>query len=83
MPAAATAAGMATANSVPATAAARMAAATGVTTTGAFRGGRVGRSRQRRRKNKNGNPEFDSRHDVTRPVGARLCRSPNGNALNY
>jgi hypothetical protein len=44
------------------TAATTMTAATAVAATPAF--SRVGRGRQRRRKNKDNNPELGSRHDV-------------------
>jgi hypothetical protein len=68
------AAGMPAAKSMPATPAPGMTpAATGVTTAArmaaaAFRRSRVGRSRQRCRKDKNGNPEFKFRHDFARSV---------------
>ncbi|MGA2964472.1 MAG: hypothetical protein ABSD96_22650 [Candidatus Korobacteraceae bacterium] len=66
---------------VPAATTTRMAATTGVTpttrmTTAAFRRGRVSRGRQRRRENKDGNPEFEFRHDVARSVGTFVV-SPN------
>jgi hypothetical protein len=78
MPAAATAAGMPSAASMPTT----MPAATAAMPA-AFRGGGVGRSRQRRRKNKDGNPEFEFRHDVARSVGTFVVRICSPNVLKW
>jgi hypothetical protein len=54
-----------TAGSMPPTAAA-------VATTAFI--GRVGRGRQRSRKNNDGNPEFERRHNILRPVRTFVAR---------
>jgi hypothetical protein len=64
-----------TAGSMPTAAAASMptAAATVATTTFI---GRVGRGRQRSRKNNDGNPESERRHNFLRPVQTFVARIP-------
>jgi hypothetical protein len=75
---AATAAGMPAAASVTATTTMPATTAAMPATATPSRGGGVGRRRQRRRQNKDGNPVFELRHDVARSVGTLVrVYSPN------
>jgi hypothetical protein len=56
-----------------ATAAVGSTAATATAAATAF--SRIGRGRERGRKNNDGNPEFECRHDVPSPIGARMRSS--------
>jgi hypothetical protein len=66
----------ATANGMAATAARMAATATTRMATTAFRLGRVGRGRQRGRKNNDGNPDFERRHNLLRSVWTFVARIP-------